>query len=229
MNDFTYQQTLPLELLPSFGRHDFIVGESNIEAVKWIDNFSKSKINGLIIIGPSSSGKSHLISTLKNKYKVLHAKDINEEKVDILKLKDIIIENIEQIENHYFFLHVINIVRERSFKVLLTSRSPIKELKINLEDLKSRLLAYSHSKILLPTDDVLRGIIIKISKDRGLLLSDNVINFIITHLERSYSVINSFLDDVDHLSLVRKKKITIPFLKKLIEKKYSSINKFSIL
>ena len=30
------------------------------------------------------------------------AKDINEEKVDILKLKDIIIENIEQIENHYF-------------------------------------------------------------------------------------------------------------------------------
>ena len=60
-------------------------------------------------------------------------------------------------------------------------------------------------------------------------MSDNVINFIITHLERSYSVINSFLDDVDHLSLVRKKKITIPFLKKLIEKKYSSINKFSIL
>ena len=42
MNDFTYQQTLPLKLLPSYGKHDFIVGESNIEAVNWVENFSKS-------------------------------------------------------------------------------------------------------------------------------------------------------------------------------------------
>ena len=219
MNDFTYQQTLPLKLLPSYGRHDFIVGESNLEAVKWVDNFSKSKVNGLVIIGPIASGKSHLISTLKNKYKILEAEEINEEKINILELKDLIIENIEKIENHYFFLHVINIVKEKNFKVLLTSRLPIKELNIRLEDLKSRLLAYSHSKILLPTDDVLRGIIIKISKDKGLLLSDTVINYILSHVERSYSIINSFINELDQLSLIRKKKITIPFIKKFIESK----------
>ncbi len=76
MSDFTYQQTLPLKLLPSYGRHDFIVGESNSEAVKWVDNFSKSKVNGLVIIGPVASGKSHLISTLKNKYKILESDEI---------------------------------------------------------------------------------------------------------------------------------------------------------
>ena len=220
MNDFTYQQTLPLKLLPSYGRHDFIVGESNMEAVKWIDNFSKSKINGLVIIGPGASGKSHLISTLKNKYKILEAEDINEEKINILELKDLIIENIERIENHYFFLHVINVVREKNFKVLLTSRLAIKELNIRLKDLKSRLLTYSHSKILLPTDDVLRGIIIKISKDKGLLLSDTVINYIISHIERSYLIINTFISDLDQLSLIKKKKITIPLIKKFIESKY---------
>ena len=219
MNDFTYQQTLPLKLLPSYGRHDFIVGESNLEAVKWVDNFSKSKVNGLVIIGPIASGKSHLISTLKNKYKILEAEEINEEKINILELKDLIIENIEKIENHYFFLHIINIVKEKNFKVLLTSRLPIKELNIRLEDLKSRLLAYSHSKILLPTDDVLRGIIIKISKDKGLLLSDTVINYILSHVERSYSIINGFINELDQLSLIRKKKITIPFIKKFIESK----------
>ncbi len=219
MNDFTYQQTLPLKLLPSYGRHDFIVGKSNLEAVKWIDNFSKSKINGLVIIGPIASGKSHLISTLKNKYKILKAEEINEEKINILELKDLIIENIEKIKNHYFFLHVINIVKEKNFKVLLTSRRPIKELDIRLEDLKSRLLAYSHSEILLPTDDVLRGIIIKISKDKGLLLSDTTINYILSHVERSYSIINSFINELDQLSLIRKKKITIPFIKKFIEGK----------
>ena len=103
MNDFTYQQTLPLKLLPSYGRHDFIVGESNLEAVKWVDNFSKSKVNGLVIIGPAASGKSHLISTLKNKYKILVSEEINKEKINISELKDLIIENIEKIENHYFF------------------------------------------------------------------------------------------------------------------------------
>ena len=219
MNDFTYQQTLPLKLLPSYGRHDFIVGESNLEAVKWVDNFSKSKVNGLVIIGPIASGKSHLISTLKNKYKILEAEEINEEKINILELKDLIIENIEKIENHYFFLHIINVVKEKKFKVLLTSRLPIKELNIRLQDLKSRLLAYSHSKILLPTDDVLRGIIIKISKDKGLLLNDNAINYILSHVERSYSIINSFINELDQLSLIKKKKITIPFIKKFIEGK----------
>ena len=220
MNDFTNQQTLPLKFLPSYGKHDFIIGESNMEAVKWIDNFSKSKVSGLVIIGPIASGKSHLISTLKNKYKILEAEDINDEKINILELKDLIIENIEKIENHYFFLHVINIVKEKKFKVLLTSRLSIKELNIKLEDLKSRLLAYSHSNILLPTDDVLRGIITKISKDKGLLLSDTVINYILNHVERSYSIINSFINELDHLSLIRKKKITIPFIKKLIESKH---------
>ena len=213
MNDFTYQQVLPLKLLPSYGRHDFIVGESNLEAVKWVDNFSKSKVNGLVIIGPIASGKSHLISTLKNKYKIVGAKEINEEKINILELKDLIIENIEKIKNHYFFLHVINVVKEKNFKVLLTSRLPINELDIRLEDLKSRLYAYSHSKILLPTDDVLRGIIIKISKDKGLLLSDKVINYMLSHLERSYSVINSFINELDKSSLVTKKKLPFHLLK----------------
>ena len=134
-------------------------------------------------------------------------------------LKDLIIENIEKIKNHNFFLHVINVVKEKNYKVLLTSRLPIEKLDIKLEDLKSRLLAYSHSKILLPTDDVLRGIITKISRDKGLLLSDNVINYILSHVERSYSIINIFINELDQLSLIRKKKITIPFIKKFIAAK----------
>lgn len=218
MNDFSYQQSLPLKLLPSYGRHDFIVGESNIDAVKWVDTFFKSKINGLVIIGPSASGKSHLISTLKKKNKVLVAEDINKEKINILELNDLIIENIEKIDNHIFFLHVINIVKERNFKVLLTSRLSINDLDIRLEDLRSRLLAYAHSKILLPTDDVLRGIIIKISRDKGISMSDAVINFIINHLERSYLAIYSFINELDRLSLIKKKKITIPFVKNLMKK-----------
>jgi len=65
----------------------------------------------------------------------------------------------------------------------------------------------------------LRGIIIKISKDKGLLLSDTVINYILSHVERSYSIINIFIDELDQLSMIRKKKITIPLVKEFIESK----------
>ncbi len=219
-NSFSYQQSLPLKLRPSLDRHDFIVGESNKEAVNWIDSYSIWKYNGLIIIGPNSSGKSHLVSTLKHKTNciVLKSNDINKEKIDLLNLRDLVIENIEEINNYNFFLHTINLLKEKKFKVILTSRVAIQDMNIKLNDLRSRLLALPSTKILLPTDDVLKGIIIKLSKDKGLSLNNSTINFIVSHIERSYIAIHTFIDKLDRLALENKKKITIPFIKKLLEK-----------
>ena len=59
MNNKT-QQILPLELREARNREDFVVGQSNQEAVKWIDKYPKWSSNGLIIVGPRASGKSHL-------------------------------------------------------------------------------------------------------------------------------------------------------------------------
>ena len=219
MNDFTYQQSLPLRLIPSYRRHDFIVGESNNEAVNWVDCFNKWTVNGLIIIGPCASGKSHLVSILKQKdqCKIIEATDINKEKIDILRLKNLVIENIEKINNYTFFLHIMNLIKENKFKIILTSRLPVNKLKITLDDLKSRLFALPQARILLPTDDVLRGIIIKISKDKGLPLNNLVINFILNHVERSYLAINNFINELDQLSLNKKKKITIPLIKSFLK------------
>ena len=79
--------------------------------VNLVDNFYKSKIHGLIISGPSASGKSHLVSTLqnKNKYIILEANDINEEKINIFELRNTVIENIQKIHNHTFFFTCNNI------------------------------------------------------------------------------------------------------------------------
>ncbi len=60
---------------------------------------------------------------------------------------------------------------------------------------------------------MLRGIIIKISKDKGLLLSDTVINYILSHVERSYSIINSFINELDQVITDKKKKLPFHLLK----------------
>ena len=214
------QQSIPLEFRASYKRHDFIMGESNKYAINWIDKFPSCKEEGLIIIGPKSSGKSHLVRVLKLKsnFVIRQAEDINRESFNIIRPQNLIIEDIEKIINHKFFLHVINVLKEKNYKIILTSRESLKNLEIELQDLKSRLFVLPQANILLPTDDVLLGIIFKLAKDKGLKVSEDVSKYIISHIERSYQSANSMIKQLDEISLQRKKNITIPLVKELLFK-----------
>ena len=56
------QLTFNLENKPALGRNDFIVSESNLDAIRWIDNWPNWSHNsgGLNVVGPKSAGKTHL-------------------------------------------------------------------------------------------------------------------------------------------------------------------------
>lgn len=223
MNNMAKQRILPLHLREAKGRNSFVVGESNFEAIKWIDKFPNWKNDGLIIIGPKSSGKSHLTSVWQNKSlcTVLRSKDIENENVALLHTKHLAIENIELISNYKFLFHIINIKKEKNFKILFTSRENINDLNISLKDTISRLLTFPQAKILLPTDDVLRGLIYKLLTDKGIQTNSSLINYISLRIERTYEAVNDFIFQIDHISLERKKNITIPMIKEVIEKKYT--------
>lgn len=214
------QQSIPLEFRTSYKRHDFIVGESNKYAVDWIDKFPAWKEPGLIIIGPKSSGKSHLVRVLKHRSNCIikQAEDINRESFNITKPQNLIIEDIEKVINYKFFLHVINLQKENNYKIILTSRKSLKYLEIGLLDLKSRLLILPQINILLPTDDVLLGIIFKIAKDKGLKINKVVSKYIISHIERSYQSANQMVKQLDKISMQRKKNITVSLVKEVLDK-----------
>ncbi|HEX2117262.1 MAG TPA: DNA replication protein, partial [Alphaproteobacteria bacterium] len=55
-------EQLPLELghRAALGRDDFLISDSNREAVGWIDAWPNWTAPGLVIVGPPASGKSHL-------------------------------------------------------------------------------------------------------------------------------------------------------------------------
>ncbi len=218
MSNKFIQQSIPLEFRASYKRHDFIVGKSNKYAINWIDKFPNWHEKGLIIIGPRASGKSHLARVLKFRSNCIikQAEDINIESFNILEPQNLIIENIENVVNHKFFLHVINSLKEKNYKVLLTSRESLTNLEIDLQDLKSRLFVLPQANILLPTDDVLLGIIFKLAKDKGLKISDSVSKFIISHIERSYQSANTMIKQLDKVSMQRKKNITIPLVKEIL-------------
>ena len=215
------QQILPFELREAKNREDFVVGPSNRDAVKWIDRYPRWRNNGLLIIGPKASGKSHLASVWKRKSfcDTFNHEDVNEENRNLLNYNNIAIEDIHNISNFKFFLHVFNIKKERNLKFLFTSRLNLQEIDIKLEDIKSRLKTLPQALILLPTDDEIKGILLKLFRDKGVFLKQDVINFILIRIERTYIKIQKLVTDVNNLSLQQKKNITIPLIKEVIDKK----------
>ena len=99
----------------------------------------------------------------------------------------------------------------------MTSRKPISEIDLNLEDLKSRLNSILEAKIKEPDDQLMKLLLIKIFNDKQLKINPNIIDFLVSRLERSYESINLFIEKIDKFSLEKGKKITIPLINDLLK------------
>ena len=69
----------------------------------------------------------------------------------------------------------------------------------------------------LPTDDLLKVIIVKTLSDKQINISPKLINYIINNIERSYEKMFKFLKALDELSLSTGKSININLIKKVLK------------
>ena len=114
-------------------RDDFIVSNSNKDAVAWIDSWPNWPVNvpGLNIFGAPSSGKSHLANIWRSKSNALSIDDPSMDVIDMRDLlvdhKNILIDNFDNSWKEESLLHLYNLIQELggSFICLLyTSPSP---------------------------------------------------------------------------------------------------------
>lgn len=209
-----------------FAQSNFLPSKSNEDAVKWIDRWPEWKRGGedfhcLIIYGPSGSGKTHLAHVWKNISKA-HILD-NLDKTDFLEGDEFtfIIEDVDEIISDATtaknLFHLYNWVREQGGYILLTARTHPKKWQTTLADLSSRMLASEAVKIKPPSDELLQAIIIKQFSDRQIILSQDVINYLLPRAERSFDAVRKLVHDIDKLSLSEKKRITIPIVKRVFD------------
>ena len=59
-------------------------------------------------------------------------------------------------------------------------------------------------------------LLIKIFNDKQLKINPNIIDFLVSRLERSYESINLFIEKIDKFSLEKGKKITISLINDLL-------------
>ena len=58
----------------------------------------------------------------------------------------------------------------------------------------------------MPSDELLEGLIIKLLKDKGVMITNKLVSYVITRIERSYEAVNLFIQDLNNLSLEKKEK-----------------------
>lgn len=207
----------------NFQEEDFIVTEANkiiYEFIKLWPNWGEHRFANICYIkGEVGSGKTHIASIWQRMTyaKFLSKQDFisGEVKEIVYSRQNLIIDDIEDFldyEDELF--HLINQVVESRKFLLITSIFSINKLNLSLLDLQSRLNACNYFEIEKPDLELLKAILMKQLSDRQLKINLDVINYILSRVGRSYSELAKYIDYIDKESLVHKKNITIPFIKK---------------
>ena len=216
------QLTFKFPFKTKYFEQDFFVSSNNFSAYKLIESWPNWPGKWLNIFGSKGSGKTHLAKILEkkiNRIKLIDAKNIRNEVIkDLNDLDCLIIDNYENNIEEKLLYSILNQSKQLENYILINSISSIKNLELNLEDLKSRISSFLFIGIELPTDDLLKVIISKTLSDKQISINPKLSDFIINNVERSYEKMFKFLKDVDELSLSTGKSININLIKKVLNK-----------
>ncbi len=110
-----------------------------------------------------------------------------------------------------------NRARPAGISVLYTARELPADVAIDLPDLRSRL-AQCTRVVLSPLDDEGRREVLRDrAQRRGLMLEDAAIDWLLTRTDRDLGRLVALLDQLDRASLAAQRRITVPFLRSVLE------------
>ncbi len=211
----TGQLIFDLPTLENYNPQDYFVSSSNNNAAKLIKIFPEWHNNGIVISGPAKSGKTHIAHIWRsmanaNLYDFKTNFDIN-----TISINDhCILDNFECIseKNEKSFFQIYNdIIKNKKFILILINND---NFSVKLKDLKSRIDALNSAKLNNPDDKLIHAIVLKFFHDNQIIVTPDVINFILNRISRNFNEIQIFLNKLNDLSIKHKSKISIPFLNK---------------
>jgi chromosomal replication initiation ATPase DnaA len=209
-NQLALDLTLPP---PTYTRQDFIVSSSNREALAWIDRWPDWPAPALALNGPAGSGKTHLarIWMARASGALLEAADLGNKTVpDLTALTEalpaMVIEHADRAPERALF-HLYNLMRERRGHLLLVSQLPPAHWHLALPDLASRLRAAPAIAVAPPDDELLGSIILKQLADRQLHAGAGVVQYLVSHMERSADTARRIVAALDRRAMAERREI----------------------
>lgn len=206
------QLVLDLPHRAALGHEDFLVSQSNAEAVDLVDRWPNWPHWAALVVGSEGCGKSHLAQVwqLKSGAEVVSGPALSE--AEVARLSDaraLVVEDIDRgIADERTLFHLLNLAREHRLSILLTSRAAPGDLDIALPDLRSRLRASPVATIAVPDEALLKSVLVKLFADRQLAVEPHVIGHLALHMERSMRAAIGIVAEADRLALARQRRVT---------------------
>jgi chromosomal replication initiation ATPase DnaA len=198
------QLALALDHAESFAREDFLSGPGNEAALAFVDSWPDWPSRAVALVGPEGSGKTHLVTiwAAAAGARVVSARSIGEFDVPaMLATGALVIEDAGTTMDERALFHLINLAREEAAFLLFTARIAPSAWPISTPDVMSRLRAMPTAALQAPDDAMLRGVMVKLAADRQFVLHESVVNYLSTHIERSFAAARAAVIGLDKEAL----------------------------
>lgn len=190
----------------------------------------------LYLAGPSGTGKTHLALSVcaaaeqagrSSAYLPLQAAAGRlRDALEALEGRSVVaLDGVDSIagqrEDEVALFDFHNRARAAGITLLYTARQMPDGLALVLPDLRSRLSQCI--RISLPVlDDVARAAVLRDrAQRRGLALDEAAIDWLLTHSERELAGLVALLDRLDRESLAAQRRVTVPFLRRVLDDRTS--------
>lgn len=202
--------------------------ERRIEGAKEGATGALIEYHGMVLWGESGVGKSHLLSATAH-YLSRHKQPVvllrpdtrisqaakGEEKTPVFLL-DEVESFIGDASLERGFLTLLEGIKRQDALLIMTARHAVKGLNISLADLFSRLQVLDSFEVYALGEPQKRELIRQRAYHRGIILSDDVLNWLFTHTSRDLRALLALLDQIDSDSLSQQRRVTIPLVKAIL-------------
>ena len=214
-------QQLPLDLqIRSTERHgDFIISDCNRIAAQWIDRWPDwvGQFCALNIAGPEASGKSHLAAVWQAKSGAVLLGDLDDDHAGLGEALHFVIDLSRVSLDETELFHLFNHTRDIGGSLLIISNQPVARMAWQLPDLSSRMRAVNLAMIDGPDNMLLHALLHKNFVERQLYAPENVIQYLVARMERSFAAARDVVVRMDRLSLANRSQITLSLARSVIE------------
>ncbi len=190
----------------------------------------------LYLWGGAGSGKSHLLHACCSRLEqqgvpalYLPLKLLSQQPSDraltllegLSSYRVFVVDDLQQVvgERNWeeMLFHLLNQARDQQQVVVMSGRKPFAELGIGLPDLRSRLGEAVVEQLQPLSGEEKWSVLQQRAGARGMEISDEVVNYLIKRTPRDFHALFRLLDDLDQETLVAQRRITIPFVKELLD------------
>ena len=124
---------------------------------------------------------------------------------------------VHEYNNHGVALHLYNLIQELEGSFIIISEKPVSQMDIKLRDLASRVSTMSTVELKLPDDEIIKGVMGKLFKDRQINVSNDVVNYLCRRMERSFKEVGRLVDRLDKISLSEKNTISLSLARRILQ------------